>query len=135
MNNKARSTPDAVRRIRKHKPKNQGDFDKIGVELESVPFSGGSFRNVYHTTNKKLRIVVKFPVIDNDSTHSGIVHSRAEVRKINKLSRFKLLKPHLPKVYYHDDRTGIVVMKKYSDFPNGSVSKTTLKKLASSQGL
>jgi hypothetical protein len=106
-----RSTAEAVNAILANKPKTMADFDKIGIPLGKW-IGGGSFRNAYVPDNKRIVLVVKFPVYED--VRSGIIHSRSEVRKIKKLSRFSLLRKHLPKVYYHDNKSGIVVMHRYN---------------------
>jgi hypothetical protein len=108
---KAYTTTEAVRRIRAHKPKSKEDFEKIGVPLENDSFDNGSFREVFLTRFKALKIVVKFAM-----GKSGVVHSSMEIKKLAKLSKFKLLRPYLPEVYYHNYRTGIIVMRKYPEF-------------------
>lgn len=111
MASKVRSTLDAVRRIKAHKPETREDFEKLGVNLQTGPFNAGSFREVFMPKDKKIKIVVKFPM-----GKSGRIHSNDEIRKLVKLRKFDLLKPHLPQVYYHSYKTGVIVMKRYSEF-------------------
>lgn len=117
--NKARTEKEAVNRIRCFKPKTIEDFARIGVPLDVQPFSAGAFREVWMPRNKKLQIIVKFPVMENGSMNSGRIHSNDEVKKITRLRRYRLLRPHLPEVYYHDKKTGILVMRYYAPVPPG----------------
>lgn len=118
---KSRSTKDAVKRINRLKPKSVADFERIGIPLNE-PFAGGSFREVRFPKNKALVFVVKFPIEAGGTTNSGRVHSNAEVRKIKKLSKYRVLKQHLPHIYYHDKSTGIIVMKTYKEIKEAGVT-------------
>ena len=58
-------------------------------------------------------LVVKFPLNDDEGFGEGRAHSTSEVNRINRLSRIQELKPHLPKVHYHDKENGVLVMSYY----------------------
>lgn len=98
----------AIRRIKRFKPRTFEDFGKAGIPF-GKNLGGGVFREAYQI--KDLPLVVKFPIEDD-----GIDHSRDEMRKIKKFSKFKFLRKYLPKVYYYDRQSGVIVMKFYEDF-------------------
>jgi hypothetical protein len=75
------------------------------------------FRSAYRI--KDTNLVIKFP----DPDESGEWHSRAEVKTIGRLYKYKVLRSYLPKIFYFDRRSGVVVMEyydKYSDRKAGN---------------
>lgn len=97
-----------IRRIKRFRPRTFKDFGKVGIRF-GKNLGEGVFREAYQI--KDLPLVVKFPIEDD-----GIDHSRDEMRKIRTLSKFKFLRKYLPKVYYYDRQSGVIVMKFYEDF-------------------
>jgi hypothetical protein len=69
------------------------------------------FREVYKIQGCPL--VVKFPLNEEQGFDGGVQHSVSEVRRIKRLLRIQELKPHLPKVRYHDKESGVLVMNYY----------------------
>jgi hypothetical protein len=75
----------------------------------------GVFRKTYRISGTSL--VVKFPLRDSErDAREGRQHSAAEVRRIKKLSGVPVIKGYLPKVYYHDKSSGVVVMSFHPKF-------------------
>lgn len=105
----------ALARIRKYKPKSWKEFQSIGLPLNKKRLGEGAFRLVYKFVD--LPLVVKFPITqDCGSTRSSKYHTTMEVKKVKKLSRFKWLKWLMPKIYYHDRKTGVMVMQCYEPY-------------------
>lgn len=96
-----------IRRILKARPTTPKGFDKIGLHLKII--DAGVFRETWQI--RGLPLAVKFP-LDRD----GVYHSRTEMRKIARLSRFPSLRKYLPKIYYYDSKSGVIVMKFYPNF-------------------
>lgn len=92
-----------LRLIKEHRPTTPSEFVKCGVPLTRISEDQGLFRKVYKIRNCDL--VVKFPK-DAD----GRNHSREEVRKIKKLQKFRVMKPHLPTIHYFDSTNSVLVM-------------------------
>jgi hypothetical protein len=67
------------------------------------------FRSAYRV--KDTDLVIKFPQEPNKNYAKS--HSAAEVRKIKHFTQYKSLRPHLPKIFYHDKKSGVLVMKRY----------------------
>ena len=106
----------AVRRIKTFKPETPEEFADAGVPvLDDKNFVyAGVFREVYRIVGVPL--VVKFPLGDSYSeTSEGRRHTNAEVNRIKRLSAFPVMRKYLPKVYYHDKASGIVVMRYYAE--------------------
>lgn len=107
----------AIDLIQLHHPTTPEQFENIGLTLE--PLANGAFRETAKV--KGLPLVVKFPLSDDDDTDSyawAKRHTTSEARKVEILSTFKELRPYLPKIYYHNRETGIMVMRYYPKFEN-----------------
>ena len=87
-------------------------LDKVGE---------GSFRTAYRITGTTL--LIKFPVVvthrkngqvTGEDSKEGQVHTRAEVRKIRRLSQYRSLRSHVPPIYYYNGKDGVVVMRYYN---------------------
>jgi hypothetical protein len=89
--------------IRKHNPSDLMEAHEIGLRMKYL--DSGVFRDCYRI--KDSRLVIKFPNEDSDA----ISHSRVEVRRIKKLAEHKVLAKYMPEVYYHNSKTGVVVME------------------------
>ena len=118
--NIARRTQWCLRRIRKFQPKNLLETSQLGMTCVYV--GEGAFRTTYRIAQTSL--LIKFPLIENfhrrgsaglftyrTDDKDGKYHTRAEVRKIRTLSKFKSLRGHLPPVYYYNSRDGVMVTK------------------------
>lgn len=113
--NTARITQWALRKIRKHQPKTLLETSELG--LVCVHVGEGSFRTTYRIAQTTL--LIKFPIVEThgdgiknggwDDDSDGKYHTRAEVRKIRALSKFKCLRKHLPPVYYYNSADGVLV--------------------------
>jgi hypothetical protein len=119
----ARTVRTAVKRIRKFSPKTPFDFAKIGVPLKARAEGSGVFREAVGALY--LPLVVKFPLCGgkmpasgNDDYHEGKRHTTAEVKRIARLGKFSFMRKYLPKVYYHDRKSGVLVMHWYDTFIN-----------------
>jgi tRNA A-37 threonylcarbamoyl transferase component Bud32 len=80
----------------------------LGLKLIHV--GSGAFRSVYRIKNTNL--VIKFP----DLYEYGEDHSRDEVRTIKKLYKYKVLRSYLPKIFYFDHRSSVIVMEYYDKY-------------------
>ena len=98
-----------LRVIIKNRPRTPSDFRKAGIKLRYIDH--GVFREVYKVQGCPL--VVKFPLNEEQDFAGGVAHSISEVRRISRLSRIQELKPHLPRVHYHDKENGVLVMSYY----------------------
>ena len=107
----------AIRRIKKYRPTTPAEFAWAGVPLyETKPVGAGVFREVLGVVD--LPLVVKFPISDgkDGNISDGRRHTNEEVCRINKLSGFPKMRKFLPKIYYHDPKAGVVVMRWYPDY-------------------
>lgn len=103
----------ALRLINEFHPKNPADFKELGLPLHFI--GGGAFREVCQIDG--LKLVVKFPLMDADGSHrSGKMHSTMEARKVAQLREYPELRSHLPVIYYHNPKTGVLVMKHYPKY-------------------
>lgn len=106
----------AIALIQKHRPTEPTEFKKIGLELRFL--GAGVFREGYRIIGTDL--CVKLPMGEGRGArldyHAGKVHSTVEHCKIARLSKYPELRPHLPRVYYHDRKTGVLVMSYHDDF-------------------
>ncbi|PWT76422.1 MAG: hypothetical protein C5B59_06770 [Bacteroidetes bacterium] len=121
----------AVALIRKHGPSTPEEFTEIGVPLEKRKIGSGIFREVIKV--KGLPLVVKFPIAESKngrvSYRAGKMHSTVEVKKIARLRKFRKLRGHLPTVYYHDRKSGVLVMQYYPAFVNDADTLRALGKM------
>lgn len=102
-----------LRAIKKHHPRNSDGFKKLGLKLKHL--GSGAFRDVHRIVGVPL--VVKFPV-----GHDGVEHSTLEVRKIKHFKKFYAMRDHMPKVFYFNKKTGILVMQLYENKPYPKIS-------------
>lgn len=110
------NVPQVIRKIKKARPQNQKDFKAMGLTL--VREGSGLFRSVMRI--KGVPVVVKFPKASGKdvSYRSGKMHSTVEARKIAKLYRIPWMRRYLPRVYYHDKKSGILVVSWHKEFAN-----------------
>jgi tRNA A-37 threonylcarbamoyl transferase component Bud32 len=104
----------ALQLIKKHRPENLITAHELGLRL--IHIGSGAFRTVYRIKNTDL--VIKFP-----DDEDGESHTRTEIKAIERLYKYKVLRSHLPKVYFYDSKSGVVVMEyydKYSDHKAGN---------------
>ena len=106
------NTRTAIRRIQKFKPTTPAEFKKAGVPLGRL-VGAGVFREVVRV--KDCDLVVKFP-LDDGGYRDGKIHTTVELRKLKKLAQYPWMRKYLPKVYYHDPKSGVLVMKFYPEF-------------------
>jgi hypothetical protein len=109
----------ALSRIRKYRPTTPKDFAWAGVPLEDKALGTGAFREVVKV--KDCDLVVKFPLNEPEfgklyNYRWGKLHSTAEVKKIARLSKLPWMRKYLPKIYYHDHKSGVLVMRYYPPF-------------------
>src|SRR5580698_1931501 len=100
-----RPVQTVLRAIIRNRPCTPEAFRKAGIKLRYIDH--GVFREVYKISGCPL--VVKFPLNEEQDFEGGVQHSISEVRRINRLFRIPELKPHLPKVHYHDKKNGVLV--------------------------
>jgi hypothetical protein len=99
-----------VERIRNLNPEIESDLSNAGIRYRMLGF--GTFRTTYALTGYKL--VIKFPNTgDTDEGADGIEHSAMEIRRIARVcKRLPFMRRHVPKVLYHNPKTGVVVMER-----------------------
>jgi len=103
-----KAAPKIIQRVKAARPTTETAFKGLGLRLQKVNPSG-LFRRTYRILGHDL--VVKFP-----KGAEGRQHTRAEVRKIQRLSKWRCLADFLPKIHYCDSLNAIVVMDYYPDF-------------------
>lgn len=110
----------ALRLIRKNQ---YATVDAARKDLSLRYVGAGSFRHTYLIADADL--VIKFPHREDDGTgaNDGKVHTRAEFRKIKKLSKFKSLRKHLPLVYYYSSADGVIVTQYYQTASAGEYAR------------
>lgn len=98
--------------LKKHKPVSA--FDLAGV-LKLKELGQGSFRRVYRIVNSPF--VIKFPHLGRSSGSDTagrprcIKHSALEADRHRHFMGFHELRYHLPRLYFHDRKTGVIVME------------------------
>src|SRR5208337_4505065 len=102
--NTARRTQWCLRKIRKYQPKNLLETTKLGMICLFV--GEGAFRSAYKIVGTTL--LIKFPLMYQTDDHDGKYHTRAEIRKIRALSKFKSLRKAMPPVYYYKSNDGVM---------------------------
>jgi hypothetical protein len=110
----------AVRAIKKFNPETPEDFKKLGLKLTCI--GHGVFREVFMING--LNLVVKFPLSEEGLApdfRAGKMHTTVEVKKVAALSKFRELRPYLPTIYYHNRKTGVLVMRYYPTYDDPSV--------------
>jgi hypothetical protein len=104
----------ALRKIRRHRPTSLNEFKDLGLLGRFV--GAGVFRESYRIRGTTL--IAKFPLDEAPKNKPpcytcGISHTRTEVARIKKLRAVAVFRPHVPRIWYHDARHGIVVMTYY----------------------
>ena len=128
----ARTIRTAIRRIKQFKPTTEGGFMSAGVPLGSL-LGSGAFRVSFKVAD--LPLVVKFPLCDgllskNPDYHEGKWHTTTEVKRIERLSKFPFMRKYLPKIYYHDRKSGVLVMHWYDEFNDDFIRYCSLGNMA-----
>lgn len=79
-----------------------------GVTTKLKLIGEGAFRQCFVIGNTDY--VLKIP-----NSYDGDWHSKEEMKALKRLhsQKYKALHPFLPKVYFHDKSTGIIIMKRY----------------------
>jgi tRNA A-37 threonylcarbamoyl transferase component Bud32 len=96
---------DIIKILKEHQPTTAAEAKKAGIPLRWV--DEGAYRKVYRVTGAPY--VIKFPVKAADARE----HAHAEAEKVKALAHFPAVKTLLPKIYFHDEKTGVIVMKWY----------------------
>ena len=92
------------------------DLKQVGIHYEFL--SDGVYREVYWL--KGYNAVIKFPLQDGtttyrDSEDGSLTHAQREMDGFEKIRASKSpLRNHLPKIYYQNYETGVIVMGKYN---------------------
>lgn len=105
---------ELVSRFETVRPKSLAEVEKMKYDLKYI--GSGAYRVTYKFGS--LPVVIKIP-----HRRSGKSHSMAEYRTIRTINRFKKYKPlkgYMPKVYYFDKKTGIMIMHYYKKVPKNS---------------
>ena len=97
-----------IARIIRNRPTTVIAFREAGIKLRYL--DEGVFRRVFKISGCPL--VVKFPL--EGEIADGVQHSISEVARIKRLSRVKDFHPHIPQVFYHDKKNGVLVMRYYA---------------------
>jgi hypothetical protein len=100
-----------IKVIKKYQPKNIDEMRDLKHYLSSdtsFRFVGeGAFRNVYKVRNQP--VVVKF-----SCGESSLSHTLQELKAFLRMKKSSILRKHVPKIYYADKNTGLIVMRHYS---------------------
>jgi hypothetical protein len=94
----------ALTLIRRHHPATTSEFRRIGLAIYKL--GSGCFRTGYRI--RETDLVVKFP-----QNSVGKYHTTLELKRIAQLKKYSSLRPHLPPVYYHNKKTGVLVTRFY----------------------
>lgn len=107
------TTTQFLQLVKKYRPATAEAFAKLKIKL--VYIDEGAFRKGYRVSG--LPLVVKIPIqtLSKSDTRWNKRHSAAEVRKIVKLQKFCFMRRHLPKVYYFDGPSGVLIVKYYDN--------------------
>lgn len=116
-----------LRKIKTSRPSTPSEFRALGIPL--IKEGAGSFRIVMRV--RGLNLAVKFPQSYGPEMglRVGKMHSTVEVRKINKLKRIPWMRPHIPRVYFHDKKSGVLVVSWHPEFRNTTTSFRALGRL------
>ena len=94
-------------------------WDDSNLKLRHI--GSGAFRDTYRVG--KLPIVIKIPF--NEISHAR--HEARVITKVMKDEKFKALRPFMPKLYYYDKKTGIIVMEYCRTMKYGPTSDAVSK--------
>ena len=121
-----RKTPSYNKRVKihsvvddfkKNKPGTKDEIEDLGYDLKFL--SDGLFREVYALKHERevLPFVIKLPKSGNFT--SCLEHVKCEmatIKKIKKDNKFAALRRYLPKTYYYNEKSGLVLQKRYISF-------------------
>jgi hypothetical protein len=131
----ARTIRTAISRIRKFSPTTPEAFAKIGVPLDHRTADAGVFREAVKA--RDLPLCVKFPLHENNMPksgnpdyHEGRWHTTTEVKRMERLRKFPFMRKYLPKIYYHDRKSGVLVMHWYAAFTSNFHAYCSLGNMA-----
>ena len=94
--------------MRKHNPQTAAQIRRLGVPLRKI--GDGAFRTAYAIPH--LNVVVKIPQMQLGAC---VYHAKSEIAgfsRVRRERRFSSIRKHLPKIYYHNYATGIVIMER-----------------------
>ena len=104
-----RASTRALSKIKRHRPATIAAFRGL-FDLQKIGY--GVFRQAHRIKGTKL--VVKLPrSLSLASLGESVIHSRDEIKRIEKLKTLPELRPHLPRIYYYDLNNGVIVMQEY----------------------
>lgn len=93
----------------KHKPKTLVDINALGFKTRKI--GHGVYRTVHKITGVPL--VIKLPASDlNDCKNHSLAEART-VRSINRFKKFATLKKYMPRIYYCEKSTGVMLVHFY----------------------
>ena len=95
-----------VKKLRLLRPRNATEFENL-LQVKLVPAGSGGFREAFAIKNS--RVIVKFPM----SGGSSVRHARREIRRIQQIlksEKFFYLRRYVPKIYWWDYKTGVIVV-------------------------
>jgi tRNA A-37 threonylcarbamoyl transferase component Bud32 len=65
---------------------------------------------------------VKFPLGHEESWYeyynTNRAHTQAEIRRIKQLRKFRVMRRHLPRIYYYDPKSSVLVISYHPPFEN-----------------
>ena len=107
----------AKRLMNEHQPTTLVEFRALGFRLRRM--GCGVFRVSYRLQG--LPMIVKFPGSQHcyilgrksDTFVDEIKHTNVEVAKIKHFQTYRFLRRLMPKIYYHNKKAGVVVIKFY----------------------
>jgi len=114
-----------VQKLKYHRPTTAKAFEEL-LGRDLIRIDSGCFREVFAIQG--TRLVVKIPFTERNEHHYSLVHARREIRRVKQVLRnkkYRALWRYVPKIYYSDYATGIVVMTLLNKV--GKVSKEAEK--------
>lgn len=109
---------ELIKLFEKYNFKSVEKAKKAGLKLTYI--GSGAFREAYRIG--KLPVIVKFP-------YSSSEHSRREISiisKINRQNKYEYLRPYVPKIYYSNPKTGVIIMEQCKPFKSEITGKYEL---------
>ena len=100
-----------VRLFRRNKPKTAQEIRELGIPIHWA--GSGVFRSAYKI--RGLSIIIKTPRVGDSTLSASLRHAAVEIKNFKKLrgKKYKRVHRFLPKIYYVNEKNGIMVMRKY----------------------
>lgn len=112
---------EIIEKLENYLPTTERDL-MVDCELPLKFLGEGAYRITYSVvgTDMVVKIPSKQKIVNDDNTESPsycVSHALHELRSISRIkrknSKFKFLQPYLPEIYFTDENTGVILMKRY----------------------